>query len=94
MKSVENKRFKLGKEEVTTTFLLAACVRNPTQGVMIDDMRLRIKILDALELADKNKSVIELEDAQIEKAKQLVSIMPWGVIEKGIIEFCDFIGNQ
>lgn len=83
--------------------LLKSVINNPVQGgFSVDEMQQRIRLLSKLkqhksqfdiketEFNDSmltRTAVLEIEDADYEKLKQLVNDMRWGVVAEAIVEF-------
>jgi len=89
MKSFENVVFTIAGTEQSYMDLAKACVNNVgREGINVEEQRRRIKILDAL---DKSVGKITLEDAEMDKLKQLVESMPWALINKHIVAFSDAV---
>lgn len=97
-KIIENKKVNItlrnnatGNEEIKMMDykeLMRLCVNNPPQGgYKIDDMRNRIRIVDAI--ADSKNGKVELEDSDVKVLKECVKSMAWSVLEQGIIDFVD-----
>ena len=93
MVKLENKEFKDGE---VTRFLgknyAGACIsmleNEPAKGMNIGEMRKRSKIIDKIE-AVKNDSIIELEDSEAKKIKDIVDNYPFASVKKELIEFSD-----
>lgn len=82
---------KTDRQEAETSYkeLIESCLKQVgREGVDAVKMRKRIKILDSLEKAE---DVLTLEDEQISELKDLVKHMPWAIVDRGIVEFCDEI---
>lgn len=89
MKTLDNKRFLLGTNEVQYSELIKTCLNNvPQGGFTPQEMKERMKILDVLETAN---GTIELEDADAKKMKDCVKQMKWGLLDKNLIEFIDSV---
>ena len=93
MVKVANEKFKIGVGETPTSAadLLIASVQTPPQGgFSVDEIKARLRIHTAAELANKNEAAaIELEDADFNKARECVGAMRWGVVDAGIIKFVE-----
>jgi len=96
MKTMKNEKHVVGKDGVgkdateTTGGLLRACLyQMPQGGFTLDVQRKRLRVLEAVELAEKDSKDIKLEDADHDTAKECVRTMAWGVMSRGIVEFCD-----
>jgi hypothetical protein len=59
---------------------------DPQRGADVDELRRGIRILDAL---DQSGSVLELEDADWEHLRDKTLAMPWGVIDRRVLQFVD-----
>lgn len=72
--------------------LIKVCInyRKDQQGYEVADMRKRIKLLD---LFEGKIATIEVEDAEMVLIKEYVTGMDgnWAILDKGIIDFCDYI---
>ena len=91
MKTLQLKSFtfKNAKEETTYKELLMAVLDNPREtGVKVSELRIRLAILDKLEVAENS---LELEDTETNLLKELVADMSWVKIDKGILLFNDEI---
>lgn len=89
--------------------LLKSVINNPVQGgFTVDEMQQRIRLMNKVkeyqadfdiketEFNDSMLSktaILELEDADYEKLKQLVKEMRWGVVAESLIEFSDEFKN-
>lgn len=87
---------------LTTFDLCKSAINAPTQnGLNVDEMMKRLRLLDKVDehksLFDvkpedfkdemlERKAVLELEDADYNKLKELFNEMKWGVVSKSIIE--------
>lgn len=81
--------FKNAKEKTTYKELLTAVLDNPRDtGVKVSELRIRLQILDKLEIAENS---LELEDTEANLMKELVADMNWVKIDKGILLFNDEI---
>lgn len=95
MKKVENKQVVVGtdhegkEQHQSTAGLARACLyAMPQGGFTIEIQKRRIRVLDQIEVAEKNKSnQIELEDADHDTLVECVKTMSWGILSKGIVEF-------
>ncbi len=87
---IENKVAAL-PTETNYAQLIKACVNvPPKEGFTVDEMRKRIRLIDATENIGDNKS-FEVEDADIEVLKPCVKAMRWIILHKDLIEFVDYI---
>ena len=85
--------------------LLKSVINNPVQGgFSVEEMQQRIRLMNKVkehqadfdikesEFNDSmlnRTAVLELEDADYEKLKQLVNDMRWGVVAESIVEFSE-----
>jgi len=93
MKSLDNKQTDIQPNESRLTYgdLIKSCLDNPPDGGFTrDDIRKRDRIETAV---DNGKKEIELEDADADNLKQIVSQMTWGIRHKDLIDFHDAIEN-
>lgn len=97
-----NKQGVLQETFLTTYDLLKSVINSPSQqGFSVDEMMKRLRLLEQLdkhkELFEINpedftdamlerKSVLELEDSDYSKLKELFKEMKWGVVSKFIVE--------
>jgi hypothetical protein len=75
--------------ELSYAQILAEVVRRPLNsqaGASIEEMRQSIRVLDELETSN---GVLELEDADYEHLKSKILAMPWGVIDRRIVQLVD-----
>lgn len=93
MKTITNKEVKIkGQDDklMLRSNLLNIVANNPPErGLTISAMKERIKILDAIEKADKGD--IELEDAEFNTLKKLYDEYGWLTPHKDIIELADHL---
>lgn len=59
------------------------------KGADIGEIRRGIRVLDALERCDGQ--VLELEDSDWEHLRDKTQSMPWGVVDRRILRFCEDI---
>ncbi|MCH8060093.1 MAG: hypothetical protein IIA11_06505 [Proteobacteria bacterium] len=91
MKTLELKdtAIKSGDETINYEQLIRSCLDNPPQGgFSMQDMKDRDRIEKALVASN---GILELEDADVQNLKNLVSQMRWGVRHKDILALCDAI---
>jgi|LakMenEpi03Aug12_release.lakeMendotaPanAssembly.Ray.scaffolds.fasta_scaffold1170408_2 hypothetical protein len=89
MKSINNKTVNVSGKDVTYAELLKMCNDStPTQGWTKATMKTAIKIDYVLE---KKGETIELEDADFEYLKPLVSNMNWVIKSQVLVDFTDYI---
>lgn len=58
-------------------------------GIQVDEIRRRIRVIDALEALEPDVTVLHLEDADYEKLVACVKAMPWNSTDRAILKFCD-----
>lgn len=98
MKTVKNEKFVVGKDREgkdsaeTMAGLLRACLyQMPQGGFPLEVQRKRLRVLGAIDLAEKSGKDIQLEDADFDTAKECVRAMAWGVLSEGIVKFCEAV---
>jgi hypothetical protein len=93
MKTITNKEVKIKGQDgalMLRSNLLNIVTNNPPErGLPIAAMKERIKILDAIEKADKGD--ITLEDAEFNTLKRLFDDYGWLTPHKDIIELADHL---
>jgi hypothetical protein len=90
-------RFEPGTPEAVANLvdyrqLVMAALRSPLDrqaGATIDEMRKSIRVMDALDAASGD--VLALEDADWETLKEKVNKMPWAMVDRRILTFCDAV---
>lgn len=93
MKRIQLKTFDQPEPRVDYAEVLALVTRrplDPQRGADIAEMRMSLRILDALEAAD---GTLELEDADYEHLKTKLLAMPWAVVDKRIVQLVDDVSN-
>ncbi len=65
----------------------------PQGGLGVKQMRARLRVLAALDGVQVG-SLISLEDADAKTLQECVAVMPWGLVAKPIVEFCDAVENM
>lgn len=91
MKTLELKDIEIrsGDEAMNYAHLIRSCLDNaPQGGFSMQDMRDRDRIETALVASN---GILELEDADAQNLKTLVSQMRWGVRHKDILVFCEAV---
>ena len=93
MKTITNKEVKIKDQDgvlMLRSNLLNIVTNNPPdRGLHITAMKERIKILDAIEKADKGDII--LEDAEFNTLKRLFDEYGWLTPHKDIIELADHL---
>lgn len=88
-KNVETSMIQDGENKVKYGELIIACLNTPPEkGFDIQEMKRRMRILDAVE---KGKEEITFEDADIETLKSCVSSMKWAVFHREVVAFCEAV---
>jgi hypothetical protein len=59
---------------------------DPRQGIDIAEMRQSLRVLDAIDAAN---GTLELEDADYQHLKQKLLAMPWGMVDRRILQLVD-----
>jgi hypothetical protein len=78
----------------STADLVRVCVNDPGQaGLKIDDIRSRMRLLDAVEKAGDGP-FISFEDADAKTVQKCVGGMSWRVVRADLVEFCDAVANM
>jgi hypothetical protein len=75
--------------DVTSREVILQVVRrplDPQKGADVEEMRKGIRILDAL---DRANGELELEDADWEHLKAKTLAMPWGMVDRRILQFIE-----
>lgn len=101
LRSIPDNRFPPGTPEFAANLLswaeaIRQVIRKPLdqqKGADIDEMRRGIRVLDAVDAAEKNNGLLELEDADWEELKKKTDAMQWAFVDKRIIEFVDDVTN-
>ena len=89
MKTIQNKQINLAKDVQAYSDLIRICVATPGQeGMDLDTMRRRLRILDAVE---KSTDTISIEDSDMDILKACVAAMRWNVVHAEIVKFADCI---
>jgi hypothetical protein len=92
MKTVMNKKVQIGDKEIPySDIILTVCRQSPQGGFTIEDVRARMRVIGAVEVAVKNNADIRLEDADHETLNRCLASMRWGAIDKAIVTFNDDI---
>ncbi len=89
MKSIPNKTVIVKGFEKKYSDLIMSCLEvTPKEGFTVPDMRIRLQVMD---IAEKANGSIELEHAHIDKLKECIKKMPWNVLSKEVLAFCEEI---
>ena len=73
-----------------TTELIRAAVNFSPTGLSIEEMRMRLRILDAVNVVlDRDPKDIALEDAWADALKRIVPQVKWSAIHPAIVQFAD-----
>jgi len=85
----EVKEAKFSQKDLAIT-----CLNTSAEGLSVNDMRARFKVLDKIEPLEPTESV-ELEDSEWQTLKQCVNTVDekkqWSVMDREIIAFVDAI---
>lgn len=92
-KKIENKETKIKKTE-TDFFdafdLFETVINSPIKGgIVISEMKKRIKILDAIEASDRKS--ITIDDADVETLKDVFNNHQWPATSKDVIAISDYL---
>jgi hypothetical protein len=95
LKTIPDHRFPLGSPEYEANVIVYGDVitqvirrpLDPQKGADIEEMRRGIRVMDAVEKS--NGQVLELEDADWEHLKTKTLAMPWGFVDRRILQFVD-----
>ena len=80
--------------ELSTLQLIRQCVDNiPQGGITATEMTKRIKLIDKIEKIKPTAKVLDLEDEEYQKLKDLEAVITWSIVNKCFIEFHDDIAN-
>lgn len=89
MVNLSLKSFPVGEQQIKYSDLLKQCLNfGGKDGLNAEEMRKRIKVLDKLETAT---DTLELEDAEAQTLKETVAVMPWSIVDKGLLEMLDAV---
>lgn len=97
MKKVTNKSTALNVIVKNSRYsdLLMYCINEPVQwGYTIEDMRVRVKLLEKVTRGEGKEYAkeIEFEDAEFSVLKELVKSKKWlWILHKDAVEFVDYI---
>jgi len=76
---------------ISTADLVRTCVNDtPRGGLKVEDLRSRIRVLDAL---DRSVGCLSLEDADAKTLQSCVAGMRWTAVSREIVTFCDAVAN-
>ena len=90
MIKIENKKTEINGKEIMYSDLMESCCENvPEKGVSSSEQLKRIRLLDKIG-AGKN-GFIELEDADFDSLLAVQEKMNWGVIDKEIGAFIEYL---
>lgn len=98
MKTIELKKEKenvvvQGREveiELSTADLLKTALNSPVQGgYSINDISIRVRLLDLVSKSEKANSSLELEDADFNSLSEIVQGARWAVVSRFIKDFVE-----
>mgnify|MGYP000901203918 CR=1 FL=1 len=78
-----------GEMTVTTRDIIRDVMQIAPQGSNLDDMRKRMRVLDALDAADPTG--VSIEDADHKVLVDAVKAFPFVRLSKGLLQICDDI---
>lgn len=93
-KTIENKptEIKVNGESLDRNGLFKLVINFPSEkGIPISEMRLRMRILDAIEVSEKNKENLILEDNDFNLLKRLFDNFGWLQPHKDLLELADHL---
>ena len=87
------KTIALNKSSDLSTRLIieTVCKSGGTQGVKFEEMRRRIRIMDALDDAPETAKSFDLEDADWSALKELAKAHQWGIATKELLSLLEGI---
>lgn len=65
---------------------LTEIVNTPVEGITVEQMRQRIKLLDKIE---SSESDLSLEDAEFEQLKSIIEKYKFGIVSKHLLSLCE-----
>ena len=85
-----------GEDALGTLGLVRACViRAPKEGLGLDDVKKRLRVLEAVEKADAaHLPHVDLEDADAETLQACVRDFRWGAVHADIVKFTDGVSGM
>jgi hypothetical protein len=91
MKTIKLKTLKHQDVDMPYADMIKGVVNgvDPREGVTVDDMKKRLRIVTALENAKGD--TLKLEDADYDLLAQKVRANKWAMVSPAIVEFCDDI---
>ena len=85
-------RLEAGVETRSAVFIKTALEHDGTgRGIPLDQMRRRLRMLDALEKAEAAGDSLTIEDADYDLLKSLYAVCPWNVARVDIVHTADAI---
>jgi regulator of extracellular matrix RemA (YlzA/DUF370 family) len=69
--------------------VIAAAVSTSTQGIRVDEIRRRVRILDAVD--GKTEGPVELEDADHQKLVEIINSYPFAIASRDLLAVIDGI---
>lgn len=95
MKTLQNKITGIDKGNGTFmkySELAESCLNHtPKDGFNVSEMKSRLDVMGKI---DHEKDEIKLEDAEVLKLSGCVSVMPWAIMHKEIVEFSDAVAKM
>ncbi len=79
-----------GGERITSISILRLVTTNsPGKAIGVDEMRKRVRILDALDAIPRDADHVMLEDSDAEMLAQAIEIFPWSSASKNLLTVID-----
>ena len=91
MKKIKLRRdVQAGNEKLTSlTILRLVAGSSPQKALSVDDMRRRVRILDALDEVPHNGDTLVLEDEDARALGEAIESFPWASANKGLLTILD-----
>lgn len=77
---------------VTYKDLIKAVLNTVTKELVVDEMRIRIKILDKVSDLEDNAE-FELTTEEMTTLRNILTNFPWALVHADIVAFCDYIND-
>lgn len=83
-----------GNEKITSLSVLRLVAGNsPQRPLGIDEMRRRVRVLDALDECKPNSEFVLLEDEDAKALTSAIESFPWSAASKGLLTIIDDVLN-
>lgn len=91
MKKIKLRRdLMAGNEKISSlTILRLVAGSSPQKALSVEDMRRRVRILDALDEVPHNGDVLVLEDEDVTALTEAIEGFPWASANKSILNIID-----